>query len=87
MRCIYRRTHEMAAFYEWLHTHERIIAQSEHYTIIAQKHLVREELLIPSLQIKVDNLQKREEYLEALDEINDMLSSGHESEAESSVFG
>lgn len=60
---------------------------SLHNQSIAQKHLVREKLLIPSLQIKVDNLQKREEYLEALDEINDMLSSGHESEAESSVFG
>ena len=46
---LYRRTHEMAAFYKWLHTHDRIIAQAQHYTIIAQKHLVREELLIPSL--------------------------------------
>ena len=80
-RDLYRRTHEIAAFYEWLHTHDRIIAQAEHYTIIAQKHLVHEELLIPLLQIKVDNLQKHEEYLEVLDEINDMPSSGHESEA------
>ena len=78
---LYRRTHEMTVFYEWLHTHDRIIAQAEHYTIIAQKHVVHEELLIPSLQIKVDNLQKREEYLETLDEINDMSSSGHEFEA------
>ena len=33
-------------------------------------------LLIHSLQIKIDNPKKREEYLEALIEINDMPSSG-----------
>ena len=68
----------MAAFCEWVDTHERIIAQAEHYTIIAQKHLVHEELLIPPLQIKIDHPKKREEYLEALIEINDMPSSGDE---------
>lgn len=46
---IYKRTHEIAAFYEWVNIHDKIIAQAEHYIIIAQKHLVREELLIPSL--------------------------------------
>lgn len=36
---------------------------------------------MPSLQIKVDNLEKREEYLEAWIEINDMPSSGAWSDA------
>ena len=31
------------SFYEWVDTHGEIIGQGEHYTIIAQKHLVREE--------------------------------------------
>lgn len=50
---LYRRTHDMSVFYEWVDTHDKIIAQGEHYTIIAKEHLVREEQLIPSLQVKV----------------------------------
>lgn len=71
----------MAVFYEWVDTHDKIIAQGEHYTIIAKKHLVREEQLIPSLQVKVGYPKTREVYLEALIGINDMPSSREGSEA------
>lgn len=71
----------MTAFYERVDTRYKIIARVEHYIIIAQKHLVREELLISSLQIKVDNLRKREQYLEVLTEINNMPPSREGSKA------
>lgn len=42
---------------------------------MAKKNLAREGLLFPSLKLKIDNLEKRKEYLNEIIEINDMLSS------------
>lgn len=33
-RKIYKKTHKMTAFYELIDTHNKIITQTKHYTII-----------------------------------------------------
>lgn len=61
--------------------YDKIITQGQNYTILAKQHFVHEVQLILSLQLKVDNIKKCEEYLNAIIEINDMPSSGIEAEA------
>lgn len=58
-------------------------SSSQNYIILGQKHLVCENQVAPLLQLKVNNIEKCEEYLDAIIEINDSPSS----EVETEVIG